>query len=96
MLTHSAMPSCRRDQTKFAAFLALLVTVEVISIVTLMHIEHRKAARRSGGYEEELQLVVPHMRRSDEHKTVVVPGEKNGSVLGSALLRRKGGVRGEG
>ena len=95
MLTHSAMPSCRRDQTKFAAFLALLVTVEVISIVTLMHVEHRKAARRSGGYEEELQLIVPHMRRSDERKTVV-PSEKNGSVLGSALLRRKGGVRGKG
>ena len=58
------MPSCRRDQTKFAVFLALLVTVEVVSIVTFMHFEHRRASTRSRGYDQELQLAAP--RRGGE------------------------------
>ncbi|KAL8573888.1 hypothetical protein ACOMHN_029336 [Nucella lapillus] len=52
------MPTCRREQTKFAIFLAVLVTLEVISIVTFMHIEHRKVARRLENFQEEMSMVV--------------------------------------
>ena len=89
------MPSCRRDQTKFAAFLAILVTVEVISIVTFMHLEHRKAARRSGNYEQELQLAVPHTRRNGANRTamraVAEKGEGNKQRSLETAVAHEGG-----
>lgn len=85
------MPRCRRDQTKFATFLAIMVTVEVITIVSIMHLEHQTVMQRSNTFAQEVQAMpVGRLKNSAIEKLSQsvnhAPRKYSETVIGNKIL----------
>ncbi|CAG5127282.1 unnamed protein product [Candidula unifasciata] len=62
------MPECRRDQTRFIVFLAVMMTVETAVIFAIMHWEHKNAEHQAQERlsRQRAEHATPHLLHRDE------------------------------